>query len=107
MAQFRCGILPLRVETGRFVGLKLDQRTCQLCDLNEVEDEIHFITKCPIYSKQREILYNKVTTDQNFPNLNSKEKFIYILTHHNFLLANFLITSWRIRSALLYENTKS
>ena len=71
-------------------------------------NEIHFITKCPIYTKEREIFYNKVTTDQiNFSNLNPKENFVYILTHYSCLLVNFFIASWRIRSDLLYENTKS
>ena len=40
-AQFRCGILPLRVETGRYSGLGVHERTCNICKSNETEDEIH------------------------------------------------------------------
>ena len=40
---FRFGILPLRIETGRFVNEALDNRLCRLCNSNAVEDEIHFL----------------------------------------------------------------
>ena len=42
-AQFRCGILPLRVETGRYSGLKVHERVCHICNTTETEDEIHFL----------------------------------------------------------------
>jgi hypothetical protein len=28
LAQFRCGILPLKIETGRYVGLNVNKRFC-------------------------------------------------------------------------------
>ena len=43
MAQFRCGVLPLRVETGRFVGEQVSERLCKLCNRGCVEDETHFL----------------------------------------------------------------
>ena len=42
LAQFCCGILPVRIETGRFVGERPVERLCKLCDLNVPEDERHF-----------------------------------------------------------------
>ena len=42
-AQLRCGILLPRVETGRYRGLSEEERICNHCELNEVEDEINFI----------------------------------------------------------------
>ena len=30
LAQFRCGILPIRVETGRYVGELLEERFCRI-----------------------------------------------------------------------------
>lgn len=44
MAQVRCGMLPLRVETRWFRGEPLDDRIC-LFDLNEIETEEHFLLK--------------------------------------------------------------
>ena len=49
LAQLRCGILPIRVETGRYVGETPDQSLCILCDSDSVEDEIHFVLKCSLY----------------------------------------------------------
>ena len=39
LAQTRSGILPLRVETGRYVGERPEERLCTLCDMRQVEDE--------------------------------------------------------------------
>ena len=36
------GCLPLAVETGRYTGVPLCQRSCRLCDRREVEDQTHF-----------------------------------------------------------------
>jgi hypothetical protein len=53
-AQLRLGILPLRVETGRFVNLPLENRTCEICDSDSVEDECHFLFECEKYHELRE-----------------------------------------------------
>ena len=54
MAQFRCGVLPLRVETGRFVGEQVTERLCKLCNRGCVEDETHFLLNCQCYTNIRE-----------------------------------------------------
>ncbi len=43
LAQIRFGILPLHIETGRFRGTALEERTCQICNSQSIEDEFHFI----------------------------------------------------------------
>ena len=51
LAQIRFGILKLRVETGRFNNTKLEDRLCQICNQNEIEDENFWIQRiykdCP------------------------------------------------------------
>ena len=42
-AQIRGGILPLNIETGRYVGLDEEDRICQTCDLSVTENEYHFV----------------------------------------------------------------
>ena len=42
-------ILPLRIETGRFVNEALDNRLCRLCNSNAVEEEIHFCSRHVMY----------------------------------------------------------
>ncbi len=46
VAKIKSGILPLRLETGRYKGMNREDRTCQVCDKPEVEDEIHFLFVC-------------------------------------------------------------
>ena len=53
LAQFRSGILPLKIETGRFKNLDVSERLCELCDLEEIEDEMHFLCVCPLYRNER------------------------------------------------------
>ena len=43
-------ILPLRIETGRFRNLPVEQRICELCELDMVEDEVHFLCTCSVCS---------------------------------------------------------
>ena len=50
-AQLRMGILPLRVETGRFQNLDLRDRKCIYCNSGQVEDENHFIFHCKHYDR--------------------------------------------------------
>ena len=53
LAQLRCGILPLKVETGRFTQIPLDYRLCVFCECNVVEDESHFLFHCSLYDDIR------------------------------------------------------
>ena len=59
LSQLRYGVLPLRVETGRFVNEKREDRICRLCNLNQIEDQLHFVFHCPLYSNNRDELYHK------------------------------------------------
>ena len=46
-SKFRCGVAPLRIETGRYENLNVDSRVCFNCN-NEVEDEKHVLLQCPV-----------------------------------------------------------
>ena len=46
VAKIKSGILPLRLETGRYKGMNREDRTCQVCDKPKVEDEAHFLFVC-------------------------------------------------------------
>ena len=63
--QLRLGILPLEIEIGRYKGIELNNRICQLCNLNKIESEIHFVTECTAYLDERRILYNKCNVKLN------------------------------------------
>ena len=54
LAQIRGGVLPLRVETGRYHRLELEKRVCEVCQSGDVETEEHFLLYCSVYEKERE-----------------------------------------------------
>lgn len=39
LAMFKFGVLPSGIETGRYKGEPVEDRRCNLCDLNEIETE--------------------------------------------------------------------
>ena len=50
----------IEIETGRFRNIPSESRMCQFCK-NEIEDELHFVCVCPVYSNHRKILFNEIT----------------------------------------------
>ena len=65
LAKFRLGILPLRIETDRFIRPPVpeQQRICLQCDENKIEDELHFAIHCSKYNYLRQSLFNRLTID--------------------------------------------
>ena len=44
--KLRGGTAELRIETGRWCGLRSVERICTMCDRGEVEDVEHFLLHC-------------------------------------------------------------
>ncbi len=57
-SKLRCGVLPLKIETGRFNAIDRENRICEFCSLNEVEDEQHFVCRCTLYNDLRVKMYH-------------------------------------------------
>lgn len=57
--RFRCGSHKLAIATGRWDKCPRDQRICQKCTTDEVEDEYHFIFRCPAYESLRVSMHAK------------------------------------------------
>ncbi len=53
LAQFRLGILPIRIETGRFLGERPEFRLCIYCEKGAIEDEYHLLFDCDRYKEIR------------------------------------------------------
>ena len=53
IAKLRLSSHQLCIETGRHRGIERTDRKCVLCDLNDIEDEYHFVCICPIYNNLR------------------------------------------------------
>ena len=56
LAKLRGGTAALRMETGRWGGLKREERLCKQCRLEEVEDEEHFLLRCEGWTQEREVM---------------------------------------------------
>ena len=77
---------PLRLETGRYEGLPVDERKCPLSVY--VEDEKHVLLQRDKYDTIRENIFQKaVTIRQNFYALSGNEKIIFLFSDQNMIRA--------------------
>ena len=60
LTMLRGGTNKLRIEIGRRIGEKVEERMCNVCLCNEVEDEKHFILRCCMYVRQRVEMFNRI-----------------------------------------------
>jgi hypothetical protein len=90
IGRFRCGTAPIRIETGRYEGILVQDRFCPYC-LDEVEDEYHVLCECPLYDDLRnqflDVLFSYMNCD--FGLLSREEKLCLILSSEN----NYVIRS--------------
>ena len=81
LAKFRCGVAPIRLETGRYEGLPVNERICPICML-EVEDEEHVLMRCNFSPDQRRLMLDSVQNIcQNVNDMSQSDLFIFLLTN--------------------------
>jgi len=105
LAQFRCGILPLKIETGRFTNIPVEFRLCLFCEGNNVEDENHFMFDCDLYKNIRENFLVKISHLYPLFNSYSFGEKCKILMDENHVkdTAAFLYQIFNIRKNNLYN----
>lgn len=104
LAQFRAGILPLHIETGRYRGTQVENRLCNMCTNQMVEDEFHFLCHCDFYGDLRETLYDLVRMKcVNFNRKTVQEKFEYLMANEGKHVARYLNDAWNRRKEILYR----
>ena len=102
--QFRHGILPLKIETGRFKNLPIEDRICELCQLRNVEDECHFLCVCPLYAQLRHSLFIKGSeVHQTFFELSKEDQLVILMSNCWKDVSNFVVSAWQIRQSVLYK----
>jgi len=115
VAQFRSGILPLHIETGRFNNIKdkntgnfrklqAHERFCNICKLDLVEDEKHFLFECTSYYNDR-LYFENIFTNINplYVNLSNDDKLQFLMTYEWKNTMKMLITFWHSRKHTLYR----
>lgn len=71
----------LRVETGSWKGsaaVVYNERKCQLCNMNQLEDEYHFVMSCSLYTELRQKYISSYFRTR--PNM---YKFVSLITTEN------------------------
>ena len=103
-AQLRFGILPLRIETGRFSNTPINERICQFCNYNEIEDEFHFLCKCTLYDGLRKNMIEQVCKENTgFIDYTDHDKFIFLMNNCWRVLINlYLVPAFEKRTNRLY-----
>ena len=87
LTKFRISSHNLRIETGRYENnpkLKPHERFCIFCDMNAVENEIHFLLECPLYVEERYPLLQVCQIEiEQLSELGQEETFIEIMKSKN------------------------
>jgi hypothetical protein len=104
LCQLRVGILPLRIETGRYVGEAPEQRLCRFCSLNMIEDELHFILNCELYNNIRNDILGDLLRGDELNNLTQSEKLSTLMNSYPRKTAKFIVKSYLYRRSVLYSN---
>ncbi len=107
LPQSRCGVLSLKVETGRFQDIPVEYRLCTMCEENAIETESHFLLYC---SKYNQLRYQFVSTLNGlftlYPNLYySDDEFKLIVLMSNEYVkstAKFIWECFNIRRSNMY-----
>jgi len=104
LAQYRLGVLPIRLETGRFKGEKEEDRICVLCNNKEIENEFHFLLKCTLYHNERSSFFEKINSrHEGFYNLEDKDKVIVLMTRYVRLTGKFINECFTKRRNTLFK----
>ena len=104
-AKFRCGVAPLKIETGNYGvnRVPVEERLCETC--NSVEDEFHVLMKCPLYRDDRDIRFNSISAvSEVFADLPQESQFIELMSNplHYKIISKFMHTILNQRRYILY-----
>ena len=102
LTKFRLSSHSLAVETGLYRGVPFSNRFCFSCK-DDIEDEFHFILKCPLYDTLR-----KTYIKPFYRNRPSVFKLVMLFTSENIKdmckLGNFFMESYGIKKLSVTKN---
>jgi hypothetical protein len=68
LSRFRLSSHSLEIERGRYFNIPQNERKCQFCNMNFIENEYHFLLVCPMYKDLRKQFLKPYYL--SWPNLN-------------------------------------
>ena len=82
ITRLRISCHPLSIETGRYSKPKIpvENRLCEMCNINCVEDEYHMLLVCPFYSNERASMFDDINQHIQLSNIPSPSTFKTILS---------------------------
>lgn len=102
LAQFRCGIIPIRIETGRFQGEPIEERICVFCSNRSVEDEFHFLLHCSLYNDYRKKLFENIGLNQS-EEISEDELLRLLIVNYPRQVAKYLYSSIKRRQSIVFK----
>ena len=78
-------------------------KDCKFCNANSVENEIHFLMLCPLYSDIRYELFQTLEFINNFNMMNVENKFIELMNCDKIQIVLHYITFFLHRGKDFYE----
>lgn len=106
-AQFRCGVLPIRIETGRFRGEEVNDRLCIICSVEAIEDEFHFLLHCTSYSKLRTEFFTSIGFNNRLLNMSDSDCTGFLLSNFPRQTAKFVYSAFMCRQSILFKNSNA
>ena len=79
------------------------ERTCNICNSNETENEIQFLFRFSFYHALRQTLLNKATEIKTFFLWNYVEKLRHVVEKHFIYVAKFIVDAMKRRKSVLYN----
>ena len=77
--------------------------TCDVCNRNVVEDEMHFLCVCQFYDSKRQLLFNSARKlNPSFDGITTRCKFKFIMKNMRRDLEIYVMSSWKMRQNKLY-----
>ena len=103
LAQLRFGILPLRIETGRYIGKRPEDRLCRLCDERAVESEQHFLFECDFYQSIRQHAFGDLLNSTEYISMDLPAKLTYLMEEHSRTLSKYIVRAFDRRRSHIYR----
>ena len=101
MSKFRLSNHRLMIEVGRHNGTPKEERFCHFCPL-KIENELHFLFECPIFSNLRARLIDPITNAiPGFTYLSGDSKLQLLLSNIDINTCNYVANSMELRDFLV------